>query len=460
MIFMIGSSNKAIFRVLFCMGILLVFHPSSLFCSESLIARPGEKSSLMDWAEYGNSKIDHGDIQALMWLMGGLRHHKMGNMEKAQSFLDRSVQTLKAKISSVGTTWPILEKIVKGYIHIGSYEKARDLTAKILEPSHHAAARLALMDLELTQLQQRDLNLIEKLRTASSMDERQAVMQEMLNFNSSAEILQIILGFRDQKARILAYAKGVRHLLDAGSKQAAGGLLKSLLDKEAQTNNKSHKGLVEVLYANLLSQIQGKPEKNFKESGYKLIRSVKDPVLRVRFGLEALRGGDLGREQAIQELDSLAEDAYTIAYKDIRAQVLGEISEQYAKFDDEARAFKMVAHIWEMLQKTQEIILHDLIILQTTDILLNLDRFKDTHQWADGVKNPNRRAHAWMEVLPYHAQAGDMAFAMKKAIELNHPIFSLASMIACVYKSQDNLPEEMQAELIQNISKWSETQIQ
>lgn len=455
-----NSFLKTVCRVLIASGFLLLIYPKPLECSESLLVRPGENSSLMDWAEYGNSKIGHGDIQALMWLMGGLRLHKMGNFEKAQSYLDRSVETLRGKISSIGTTWPILEKVVKGYIETNQYEKARTLTAKILEPSHHAAARLALMDMELKRLQQRDLSLIEKLRTVTSMEAKQMVMQEMLNFNPTQEIGQIITGIRDQKTRILAYAKGVNHMVESGSKKSAEGLLTELLDKESQTENKSHRGLVQVLYSNLLTRIHGKPEKKLKETGYQLIRNVKDPVSRVRFGLEALRSGDIGREQAIRELDRLAEDAYTIAYKDIRAQVLGEISEQYAKFDDETRAFKMVAHIWEMLKKTQEVILHDLIIMQTTDILLNLDRFKDTHEWADAVKNPNRRAHAWMEVLPYHAQSGDMAFAVKKATELNHPIFSLAATIACVYSSDESLPEEMHAELIKVISTWSDNQIQ
>jgi len=417
------------------------------------LPQPAMNASLMEWAEFGTSKISHEDTRAKMWLLGGLRHHRLGNSKKGEVFLDRAVATLKGKISGIGTTWPILEQIVQGYIEIGLLEKARSLTEKILEPSHQASARLSLLELELKRIQERDLSYVQKLRTASTMGERQAIMQEMLNFDATRELIYFIEGIRDQKTRILAYEKGITHLMTGGSREAARSLLDSLLELNSKIRYKAQKGLLHVVFSRVKSLIEGKPELEFKKSGLELIRSVKDPVIRSRFGLEALRGSTLGREKVLQELGKLEKDALTIAYKDIRAQVLGEISSHYAVVDDEVGAFRVVALIWETLGTAKERILHDLIALQTIDVLLELDRFKEAHQWADAVRNPNRRAKGWMEIIPRHAESGDFDFVLKKTDSMDHHAYSLGAITASAYMSDQKISEEIKKSIIERIQR-------
>ena len=163
---------------------------------------------------------------------------------------------------------------------------------------------------------------------------------------------------------------------------------------------------------------------------------------RVRLGLEALRDERVGREDALAKLAQLEKDAHNIGYKDIRAQVLGEISFTYAELDDEIGAFRVVAVIWEMLQGVEETILHDLIGLLTIDMMLDLERFKESHQWAEAIRNPNRRAKAWLKIVPYHCRAGDFKNSLEFAGSTDHPSYSLGAFTACALWASEKISEE------------------
>ena len=435
----------------------LLFFLSFFTSSTAKVPQPSPDATLMQWALYGADNIAHEDTRAETLLLAGLVLHEQGASKEAEQNLDSAVEVLKNKISSIGTTWPILEKIVTGYVKLGALQKARTLSAKILEPSHRSAAQLQVLNRELEAIRERDLSYVQKLRTTSSSVDRQKLLQEMLTLDPQKEILGLIEKIQDRKSRIHAYEKAIDHLLGAGSTDVAQQLLEKLRTMDQEITYTAHKALLHLVLSRISSKIDQKPEEKFRDSGMNLVSKVKDHATRVRLGLVALLDKRLSREAAQARLAELEEEALKIPLEDIRTQVLGELSSHYAVLDDEVGAFKVVARVWQITQGVEETILHDLIILQTIDVLLELDRFKECHQWAEVIRNPNRKAKAWQKIAPYHSRAGDFQTAISLTTSSDHPSYSLAGIVGSALMAPKKISENGAREIKEGIRERLES---
>ncbi len=406
---------------------------------------PALEADFLKWAEFGARLISHMDTRSDMYRELGLKLCQMDKKEEALKALESAIQALKDKKDSIGTTWPLLYKIVTVYTKIGEFEKAMKLTTKILEPGNQAKSEIAIIKALHKKSRLQDRDIMARVRSAKSKIARMQILQEGMENTYRRMAQDFIPKIRDRRARALALEKCIQDLLKSGENNEVQAVFAKLKALEEKTQYPPDKVFLLLAISRTSGRINGRRERAIRNRALKIIAGLKDPVQRVRLYLQALEDSYISREDSLKELKRLEQVCTKIPYEDIRSVVLGELSRKYTVLDDEVGAFGVVAQIWQIRETVKQTILHDLIALRTVEILIELNRVEDATRWATMIRNPNRQDKARQKIAPEHAQADNLRKALEVAATIKKTAYGLAALTHSAIHMADHSPSKVEA---------------
>jgi hypothetical protein len=416
------------------------------------------EADFLKWAEFGIQGIKHMDTRSDMFRELGLKLFEMGRKNEALIALDSAVQTLKDKRDSIGTTWPLLQKIVKGYAKVGAFDKAENLASKILEPGNQAKSQITIVRALLKKRRFQDREIMARMRSAKSRKQRMQILQEGMENVYMKKAQVFIPKIRDRRTQALAMEEWIKDLLESGETDEVQVVLSRLKALEEGVRYPPDKAFLLLLLSRTSGRINARKEEAMRFRALKIISSLKDPVQRVRLFLEALGDSYISREDSIKELKRLEVSCTKIPYEDIRSVVLGELSRKYTALDDEKGAFRVVDKIWEIRKTVKETILHDLIMLQTIGVLIDLDRVGNCLRWVEKIRNPNRKDKALQRMVPEYARADNLKKSLEMAATIKRAAYGLAALTHSAINMADRSPSEDEAKQLKTAILSSRTQ--